>query len=440
MAVKKMKMNWQLLFNVVSIIFIIGCILYFGGRLTYYYLDSKKVIKQESNLIFTILKNNNPIVTEADGLYKIKNELVFKGKEVKNYVEYSGYIWRVIKINENKSVKLIMDKPITSLIYGDDTNYNQSNISNWLNEVEGIGGSGLFFSTLNNPYKYLSSTEYCLDILDEDINNKCKNEVKDQLVTILNIDDYKTMNLDKSFVNNEKVSWLLEKDKEDNLLYINEKGNILKTNNYESLGVKPVITINQRINVKSGNGSKELPIKFEDEKVYVNRVVKIDNDIWNIIEDKDNILKLSLAKINNTLAYSNKTSKFDINNYKNIAYYLNNTFLNSLTYKDKLLEGTFYNSELSDEEGYKYINFFNNKIKAKVGLLNMIDIKNNDLTDYYLMNLTSKLGEVAFVYNRSGKNNESLVNVKKGIVPVIFINKDNIKEGSGELNNPYVVK
>ncbi|MEG0994679.1 MAG: hypothetical protein RSE91_01740, partial [Bacilli bacterium] len=168
--------------------------------------------------------------------------------------------------------------------------------------------------------------------------------------------------------------------------------------------------------------------------------VKIDNDIWNIIEDKDNILKLSLAKINNTLAYSNKTSKFDINNYKNIAYYLNNTFLNSLTYKDKLLEGTFYNSELSDEEGYKYINFFNNKIKAKVGLLNMIDIKNNDLTDYYLMNLTSKLGEVAFVYNRSGKNNESLVNVKKGIVPVIFINKDNIKEGSGELNNPYVVK
>ena len=139
--------------------------------------------------------------------------------------------------------------------------------------------------------------------------------------------------------------------------------------------------------------------------------------------------------------YSNKNSLFNLNNKNNIAYYLNNTYLNSLSYNYYLVSNKFYIGEISDESGYIYKNIYNNVIECKVGLLNIFDyVSNNLFDDYFHLNNTSEISDIEYSTNSRGLVEEVDVTEKKHIVPVISINANIIKNGDGTINNPYVVE
>ena len=64
MKKKKRKINKQKVFSFISLIFIIICVLWYGGRLIYFYLDSKKTNEKEANIFAKILlKQNNEELT-----------------------------------------------------------------------------------------------------------------------------------------------------------------------------------------------------------------------------------------------------------------------------------------------------------------------------------------------------------------------------------------
>ncbi|MCI6265772.1 MAG: hypothetical protein MR598_02870 [Erysipelotrichaceae bacterium] len=56
---KKRKINVQKIFSFASFIFIIVCILWYGGRFIYFYQSSKKAITEEANTIARTLKTQN---------------------------------------------------------------------------------------------------------------------------------------------------------------------------------------------------------------------------------------------------------------------------------------------------------------------------------------------------------------------------------------------
>lgn len=448
---KKVKEKYprgQFIFVVISFILLICICLYIGGRSFYYYSLQHQKTKAEANTLATQIKKYQSVVESGDGLYKLKDEYIFKGKEVSNYVLYSNRLFRILKINSDNSVKLVSLDNQTNLIWGNESSYETSNLYRYLNPVEEVEHTGIYLSSLNQPNVYLDNTSWCEGKI---VNNEldCLDNSKDSLVTLLTAVDYMDALGTNSYLNDGTSFWLLGLDQNNENIYLNSNGTIFSALPEEGYGVKTVITIKNNIDVVSGDGTKENPFQIEasDRLGYVNSFVKLGNDIWRIYQEEDQTLKLVL---NNYLqmygtdyegSYSNSTTLFDPLNRKNIAYYLNNTYLNSLSYQAHLKECTLYTGEISQEVGYDYLNIYQNSVNAKIGMLNMIDLKlNNSLNDYYLMNTTSSMGEMALVHSISGKFKEDVTSSKKKIVPTSCITKDQIIGGNGSLETPYVLE
>lgn len=448
---KKAKQSYpkvQFIFNVVSLCVLIGICLYIGGRSIYYYSIQNKKTREEAHTLTTILKENNAVVESGDGLYKVNGEYIFKGKDVNNYIQYSNRLWRVVRIMEDNAIVLVADDNQTILIWGDEASYETSNLYKWLNKQEDVEHTGIFYNSLHDPLSYLTFTPWCEGRLE---NNKitCEKENTDDYISILTTNDYINSKAEDSYLNDGKYTWLLGLDEEENNIYLNKTGMISKASSEEGYGVRPVITLKANIDVLGGDGTLDSPYKIEKEEElgYINRYVKLGDDLWRVYEEDDTMLHLVLdhyLQVNSNeveYQYSNKTTVFDLADRDHIAYYLNNRYLASLSYQESLNECTFYTGEISDEAGYNYLNIYQDQITAKVGLFNMVSLKlNQELTDYYLMNRTSSLGDMAMVHNTSGILNEGSSKEKKKIVPVVCISKDKIVSGIGSSETPYVLE
>lgn len=135
--------------------------------------------------------------------------------------------------------------------------------------------------------------------------------------------------------------------------------------------------------------------------------------------------------------FSKKTNTFDLEDKTNIAVYLNNNYLNSLSYKDLIVDNTYYTGETSTDTGYSYKNIYSNQVTCKVALLNVFDYNSNDFNDFFYMNTIQ--GVLQYVGFSSGLLEEAEITEEKHIVPVISIDKNIIKDGKGTLTEPYTV-
>ena len=91
-------------------------------------------------------------------------------------------------------------------------------------------------------------------------------------------------------------------------------------------------------------------------------------------------------------------------------------------------------------QGYNYQNIYSNNFDGSISLLNLFDyVSNNELTDFFRNNTTSSVGDVQYVTYSNGIVEETDVKEMKHIVPVISINSDIIKGGTGRIDDPYVV-
>lgn len=444
---KKSFNKKEFLFNVFSLIIIIVIGIYFGARSFYYYgKQNAKLEKETSTLALEVFKNNK--VTKEDiGLHQDENGYYFKGKVTNNYVKFANRYFRIIRINNDNTIKVISEDPAASFPWGDTSSYKDSNLNLWLNKTDNEL-SGIYYDTIPSINKFLVKTEYTEDILS-DSKVKVSKDVYKDYVTTLTINDYINASGKNSFLNNNKYFWLLGFDSDQMNLYVDEDGSVESSTSYENYGVKAVITFKKSVKIVSGDGTISNPYIIEQKNHinYVDNYVKLGNDIWKVYQDKNDILKLSLdGYIQNSngehlISYSNQTSDFDPLNRYNIAYYLNKTYYSNLSYNHVILESSFNTGEISSDAGYSYLNIYKDSVSNKIGLLNIFDYNTNtNLNDYYFINKTSTIGSIAYVYNNIGLLNEETVTVKKHIVPTIAINKNILKQGTGTKEDPYRVE
>ena len=202
--------------------------------------------------------------------------------------------------------------------------------------------------------------------------------------------------------------------------------------------------------ISSGDGSRERPfvINQKNDVNYIDSYVKLGNDIYKVYqESNDGILKMykyGYASINGmeiVLNYSKSTSHFNLLDRNNIAYYLNTTYLNSLSYANIIVDNYFYTGEVSSDKSYKFSNIYNSNVVCKVGLLNIFDyVSNNNFNDYFHMNTTSTVSSMQYSTSSNGLLEEVDVSEVKHIVPVISINKNIIKNGKGLESDPFTVE
>lgn len=437
---KTKKFDWQLIFNVISLGFIMGCCVFYGSRFIKLYKENDKIVEVEKNTLAQIVKNDNFGEKNFSNIY---GEYYFTGEVNNNYVKYSNLLWRIVKVNTDNELVLVSDKPLTSLAFNpNSTDFISSDINKWLNKSD-VEYSGILESQLNDVNNYLSKNKVCLSVVDNVKNSKCNNFNNDGYIGILSIDDYINSGADKSYINNDTNFYLSNFNKDGDVWYVNDNKKLDVSSKDDILGVKAVITLKSSIELSEGDGSKDKPYVFEKSKGLFGSYVKLNEDIWQIYEVKENDVNLVLNNyiVNNNVEvlkyYSQVDYKYNVKSSSSLAYYLNNTYLGNLSYSSIINNNTWKNVNYDLDSEDIYNDIFKNVITAKVGLLSIGDIFiNNELNDFSLMS-----GRYGLIYNYYNNGNLKGMNIttKNHIVPTININKNLIKEGEGTLESPYII-
>lgn len=420
-------------------ILLIFLILTLGGSFFIYQglTYEKNGKKKESNDLSEIVIANNEIVTSKNGLYQEKDTYYFKGEVYNNYLKIFNRLYRILSITDGK-IKIVSNTNEAVFYDSNSKDYLNSNIYNWLNKTE-KENTGIYYNSVPNVENILITTKYCLNSY---VNNKisCLNENNDYF-SILNIEDYLKAGGKTSFLNNGTSSYLLGYNIDSKLLNLEENG-LIKERENKASGIRVVMTLKKKIKVKEGKGTYKEPyiIDQEQNENNINKYVKLGQELYQIIEEKDQVLKLRMTNSLKEKKYFNtNSSKFNPLNKNNIAYYLNHDYYETLPYKESLTNCTFLTGELKEDKNY--FNIYTSTSSNKIGLPNMFDLlSSNSLTDYYLINTSTTLSNTSYVYDKFGTIIEEPSNTLKKIVPVICLNKNLINQkGTGTEKNPYII-
>lgn len=437
---KKRRLNWQKIFSFVSLIFILVCVFWYGGRLLYFYQDSKKVISEEASTLAGVIKSNN---YNQEDFKLINKSYYFYGDTADNYVSYSNLVWRIVKVNEDGSMVLVSENILSSLPFGEESTYEESGVIQWLNQSDENDTLGLE-DKLNQKDIYLTTSQVCVDKVGNVQNVSC-DDVYDKLkLGLLSIQDYLNTGGTESFINNNRSTYLANKNEDDEIWYITEEGKLDVISGEEFLGIKPVITLSANVVLKGGAGSSDDPYRFEETTGVFASYVKLGNDLWRVYENTDTVLKLVLQdKISEQEEVLEST--YSKNNYyhndtvsSSLAYYLNKNYLNSLAYKDVIIENSYVNGYYGSDNDFNYQDIIENVIDTKVTVPSIGDvILNDELGNYFTNTGLSKESSLIYVMKGKGIVSTKSVSAEANVIPCISIMKDKIIAGTGTSVDPY---
>ena len=275
------------------------------------YRDS--LIKEQLNFADTILKNTKKasvstkageaIANEYEGLIKSFDDLgtayYFRGNVDNNYVKIGDNLFRIVRINGDNSVRLVLDNVLTSLSeYNDnvdevedytskllfDNSKIKVSLENWINSlgeskkyiVDSVFCEDTTVLSEENSIKYLNP--YNRIFLDNNPTLTCLGEKKERQVGLLTADEVTLAGAAKKQKNNSYYlynsdinnawwtmsgSQIIEGSNVVDVISINQDGSL----DYEKkigtqLGVRPVISIDKDVSV-TGNGTKDNPYMLQ---------------------------------------------------------------------------------------------------------------------------------------------------------------------------------
>lgn len=434
---KKRKISISKIFNLVSFVFLLTCCLFYGGRFIKLYLENEKKVVNESNSLGKSLREiNDSNLKNVNGVY------YFTGNDVNNYVLYSNILFRAVKIEDNNVVTLISNNSLTSLALGNNKGYVESQVNTWLNSNDSKH-SGILEDKLNSAVTYLKKEDICVDKIDDVSNYSCSNYNSDYYISSLSIYDYINTGAQNSFINTSENFYLSNINGNDEVWIINTDGKITTSKNDTIYGIKPTVKLKENLDKVSGSGTKEDPFVIESTTGIFGSYVNLDEDIWRVIDvDGDNVKLMLDNYIMNgndvvTYKYSNKSSYHDDTKYNTLAYYLNKNYLNSLSYKDIVIESNYANGYYGSDNNYNYSETLDKTVNTKVALVSVGDIiLNHELDGYFTMTSSSRKNNFVYSVQKNNTSYSKMVSSNGKIVPVITIDKNKLSEGTGTKNDP----
>lgn len=169
------------------------------------YLDCGNEYK--TKLLTDEITNSKNIVTSGNGLYQIGDSYIFKGENLNNNVKFDGKNWLIIRINNDKTIKLLLNDKTDSIVW--DDRYNTSK------EYE-IGKNDYKISrirdSINNYFKENFSNDakalmipmnLCIGSrkVTDKINDgsiECKTTLPNQALGLLQINEYMQASLESN--------------------------------------------------------------------------------------------------------------------------------------------------------------------------------------------------------------------------------------------------
>lgn len=247
--------------------------------------------------LFRKIIEDNPPVTEGNGLYEANGAYVFRGENINNYVKLDKSLWRIVKIVNDGNVVLIRNEGIINSKPWDNrfnetknyeagvNNYNVSRIKDYLanvykNQVEFDNEKILSAKDRTR----IVSFDVCVGKRSPDSQSKnnteeCRQKAQNQKLGLLTLSDYLFASIDngcrsantKSCTNYNYLSqyddewWLSTASTENDFeVYKVDRWGIVQIDTASTYSqVRPVIYLNSKAMFKSGRGTEKSPYKVK---------------------------------------------------------------------------------------------------------------------------------------------------------------------------------
>lgn len=218
---------------------------------------SSTYINQDTNCVISFMDdgrkelsyNNLRTVTDNTGISSYYN-----GDANNNYVNINGNLYRIVRINGDGTIRLILDNPISLNSYG-NINYDNSSIKVLLDEWY----SSNFY---NNDYLVEKDFDNCI-YYENDIDYSNLISLAGFKLANVGLLSIKEANLifdeNNDYLNSNKGIYLMNNNGDDKV-YALKNGKVELVLPDEELEVRPVINIKGNL---VGNGTKESPYQID---------------------------------------------------------------------------------------------------------------------------------------------------------------------------------
>src|SRR5574344_580063 len=239
---------------------ITGCVkISYASNYSQYEYDFSKDYTNCSDSIYDIVINKFPYLelgsdgcaTNTSGTnYSYMGGCYLAGKHTDNYVWYSGFVWRIMGINSDNSVRMITEEDETAISYGNDSSlFKGSHAEDWLNNY--------FYSHLKNSDIITNSnwcergTNYATSISN---STTCVGTTINDKIGLISLDEYNMANANSSYLVNGQYYWTLTPYSSSDAGIVNYGGDADSNIVFDACGLRPVINVNFASSITSGKG------------------------------------------------------------------------------------------------------------------------------------------------------------------------------------------
>ncbi len=399
-------------------------------------LDNKTIKVREVKVIETL----NHIV-EKD----TNKKNIYKGNQSNNYLLLDGILFKILGINQDKSVKVVSNDGLAAVDY--------KNIDSWLNDY--------FYEKLSNSTKdYIKKdSKWCIDnVKDPSKYSKCTKYSDKNPVGLPSILDYYNSKNDNNEFNLSIGSLVYNKKDSNTGYYYNDfKKSFVEVPLTNNEIIIPTINIIKDATVVKGDGSATNPYILKGtyqkikpgtsvKKVKVGSYISYSGYSWRVIgveEDETTKIIMDYVVSNGSENYytsfcNSETINFNPTQKQNIGYALanniseyikTNLFVNRKTNYPKYETVIGYKQKVKD-----------NYYKLKLNLPSMYDLFSTTIKEDYWFKDYSKNQYCYMDYQGIVICNKFNSNDIKALRLVANLDKNvTIESGDGTSLNPYEI-
>lgn len=442
----------------------------------------------------------NPIIEKAKELvyengtcktdgttYQYMGGCYIKGKPTNNYIWYSGFLWRIMGINDDGSVRLITDENVTAIPWGASNtaeNWDESYAKNWLNNY--------FYPRLKGN-DIIKEETWCSETTTDSSSARttCTNNLSKEsaYIGLITIDEYNLAGGTNSYLNIRQYQWTMTPYSGSGAWRVSYDGYASNRSVSYTSGLRAVINVNSDVTITGGNGTlgatwgsqsgpyilnedKSIEVTGKlNEKATSGEYVLFSGKKYRVVDkDSNGNTKLILDGYYEETEGKTYTMSYGSNNTfskdTGIGQKLNGDVLNWLTNnseseKAKLVSDyTWYQNNF--DRGYDYKTSLNEEsptrsIQATVGLIRVGEMLSSQISSiltkgytttssyknasiYWTMTPSTTSSYAWYVSDNGFANDDFPVYDAFGLRAVIVVNSDvTITGGNGTWSNPYQI-
>ncbi|MGN1267926.1 MAG: hypothetical protein ACI4U0_00240 [Candidatus Aphodocola sp.] len=230
---------------------------------------------------------NSKLDEYGNGVYEMDGEYVYRGDDVNNYLKFNNQIWRIVKIDDQGDVKIVLAEYTENSYswdssYNSESGYNTGITTNYLNTQ--------IRKTLKSYYEDNFSKESKSKIVSKNlcvgrysksdnfsVEKECSILKEAEKIGLLNASDYKNASLDQGCNNIDSIecsnynylasdgikTWLLNASSENTYKVYNLSKRIYLSNASNQKRINPVIYITNKSITMVGKGTIKEPYEIK---------------------------------------------------------------------------------------------------------------------------------------------------------------------------------